>query len=84
MNNPTEHPAAEGGGGRGSTWLERIEPTVVLLGPLTVGAATAGYGVATKALTITAALAAGWALWQLSMIVVVLWSIATTVSDPSR
>jgi hypothetical protein len=55
-----------------------LESTFTLVGPFAIGVAAAGYGVAADKLTIGGAVAVGWALWQLTMIVVVLWGIATT------
>jgi hypothetical protein len=56
--------------------LARSGPALTLAGPLAIGVATAGYAVAAGKLTVSGALAAGWALWQLTTIAVLLWGVA--------
>ena len=62
-------------------WLDRIESALALFGPLAIGIAAACYGVIGKETTAGGALVTGWAIWQVSMIVVVLWKVATANDD---
>jgi hypothetical protein len=68
--------------GAGTGWLERNESELTILGPLVIGIVAASYGSISGKLTTAGSLAAGWALWQLSMIVVVMWVVANTADDP--
>ena len=61
--------------------LERVEPVLTLVGPAAIGAAAGGYGAVGRGLTLGGAIVLGWALWQLSMVAVVLWSVATAQGD---
>jgi len=63
-------------------WLERKESELTILGPLTIGIAAACYGALSGKLTLSGSLVAGWALWQVSLIVVVMWVVANTADDP--
>jgi hypothetical protein len=65
-------------------WSDRLESALVLFGPFAIGGATACYGAIGKGLAAGSALGTGWALWQLSMIVVLSWKAATTKEDVGR
>jgi hypothetical protein len=72
-----------GVGRRGGTgWLERKESELTIVGPLLIGIAAACYGALSGRLTTTGSLVAGWALWQVSLIVVVTWVVANASDDP--
>ena len=81
-NNPKRDrlPGLKGDGGAG--WLERKESELTIIGPLAIGVAAACYGAISEKLTPTGAVVAGWALWQLSLIIVLAWIVANTKDDP--
>jgi hypothetical protein len=63
-------------------WLERKESELTIVGPLLIGIAAACYCTFSGKVALTGSLVAGWALWQLSMIVVVTWVVANGEDDP--
>jgi hypothetical protein len=71
-------------GMEGPGWLERNESQLTIVGPLAIGIATACYGAISGTLTATGSLVAGWALWQLSLIIVLIWVVANTKDDPEN
>jgi hypothetical protein len=73
-------PGVEGDVGAG--WLERKESELTIVGPLAIGIAAACYGAISGKFTPSGALVAGWVLWQLSLIVVLIWIVANTKDDP--
>ena len=54
-----------------------VESALEIIGPLALGASFACYGVLSNDLTVGVGVTAGIALWQVAMIAVIVWKIAT-------